>query len=91
MKIKSPYGLIAVRGTKFFAGPSNGVFAVFVDHGTVVVSAGGSDVVLRAGEGTDLNSRGANPTGVLRWGKARIKLPSTASIRRVRKRPQNIL
>lgn len=73
MRIKSPYGLIAVRGTKFFAGPSNGVFAVFVDHGTVVVSAGGSDVVLQAGEGTDLNSRGANPTGVVKWGQARIQ------------------
>jgi hypothetical protein len=73
MKIKSPYGLIAVRGTKFFAGPSNGVFAVFVDHGTVVVSGGGSDVVLQAGEGTDLNSRGANPSGIVKWGPARVK------------------
>jgi hypothetical protein len=73
MKIKSPYGLIAVRGTKFFAGPSNGVFSVFVDHGTVVVSAGGGDVVLRAGEGTDLNSRGAKSTEALKWGKARIQ------------------
>ena len=25
-----PFGLIAVRGTRFFAGPSNGVFGVFV-------------------------------------------------------------
>jgi ferric-dicitrate binding protein FerR (iron transport regulator) len=73
MKIKSPYGLIAVRGTKFFAGPSNGVFAVFVDHGTVVVSAGGGDVVLRAGEGTDLNSRGAKSTEAVKWGQARIQ------------------
>ena len=53
MKIKSSYGLIAVRGTKFFAGPSNGVFGVFVDHGTFVVSGGGSEVVLQAGEGTN--------------------------------------
>ena len=73
MKIKTPYGLIAVRGTKFFAGPSNGVFAVFVDHGTVVVSAGGSEVVLQAGEGTDLNSRGAKSTEAVEWGKARIQ------------------
>src|SRR4051794_8820694 len=47
VKIKSPYGLIAVRGTKFFAGPSNGVFGVFVDHGTVVVAGGGSEVTLQ--------------------------------------------
>ena len=80
MKIKSPYGLIAVRGTKFFAGPSNAVFGVFVDHGTVVVSGGGSEVVLQAGEGTfraasgdiDLNSV-AKPTAPSMWGKARIQ------------------
>lgn len=53
MKIRSPYGLIAVRGTKFFAGPSNGVFGVFVDHGTILVSGDGSEVLLQAGEGTN--------------------------------------
>ena len=72
VKIKSPYGLIAVRGTKFFAGPSNGVFGVFVDHGTVVVAGGGSEVVLQAGEGTNLSSPGSSPTAPVKWGKARI-------------------
>ena len=32
------FGLIAVRGTRFFAGPSNNVFGVFVESGSVVVS-----------------------------------------------------
>lgn len=83
MKIKSPYGLIAVRGTKFFAGPSNNFFGVFVDHGTVVVSGGGSEVVLQAGEGTnlgpqagsgfDLSGANAKPTAAVKWGEARIK------------------
>jgi hypothetical protein len=73
MKIKSPYGLIAVRGTKFFAGPSNGVFGVFVDHGSVLVSGGGSDVLLQAGEGTNLTSPGAKPTAAVMWGQQRIK------------------
>src|SRR3954454_15515595 len=73
VKIKSPYGLIAVRGTKFFAGPSNNVFGVFVDHGTVVVSGGGSEVVLQAGEGTNLSSPGAKPTAAVKWGDARIQ------------------
>lgn len=73
MKIKSPYGLIAVRGTKFFAGPSNNVFGVFVDHGTVVVSGGGSEVVLQAGEGTNLSSPGAKPTAAVKWGNERIR------------------
>lgn len=73
IQIKSSYGLIAVRGTKFFAGPSNGVFGVFVDHGTVLVSGGGTDVLLQAGEGTDLRSPGSKPTAAVAWGKERIR------------------
>src|SRR3954447_4348848 len=73
VKIKSPYGLIAVRGTKFFAGPSNGVFGVFVDHGTVAVSGGGSEVVLEAGQGTNLDSPGARPSAAVAWGPERIR------------------
>jgi hypothetical protein len=73
VKIRSSYGLIAVRGTKFFAGPSNGVFGVFVDHGTVAVSGGGSEVVLRAGQGTNLDSPGAKPTAAVAWGPERIR------------------
>ena len=33
MRIRSPFALIAVRGTRFFAGPSNGRFGVFVERG----------------------------------------------------------
>jgi ferric-dicitrate binding protein FerR (iron transport regulator) len=73
VKIRSSYGLIAVRGTKFFAGPSNGVFGVFVDHGTVAVSGGGSDVVLEAGQGTNLDSPGAKPSAATAWGAERIR------------------
>jgi ferric-dicitrate binding protein FerR (iron transport regulator) len=73
VKIRSSYGLIAVRGTKFFAGPSNGVFGVFVDHGTVAVSGGGSEVVLQAGQGTNLDSPGAKPTAAVAWGPERIR------------------
>jgi ferric-dicitrate binding protein FerR (iron transport regulator) len=73
MQIKSSYGLIAVRGTKFFAGPSNGVFGVFVDHGTVLVSGGGAEAVLQAGEGTNLTGPGSKPTAAVRWGTERIR------------------
>lgn len=73
MRIKSSYGLIAVRGTKFFAGPSNGVFGVFVDHGAVVVSAGGGEVTLQAGEGTNLGGGDAKPTAAVKWGAERIR------------------
>ena len=73
VKIRSSYGLIAVRGTKFFAGPSNGVFGVFVDHGTVAVSGGGSEVVLQAGQGTNLEGPGSKPSPAVAWGAERIR------------------
>src|ERR1700712_1133118 len=73
VRIRSSYGLIAVRGTKFFAGPSNGVFGVFVDHGTVAVSGGGSEVVLQAGRGTDLDSPGSKPSAGAAWSPERIR------------------
>lgn len=72
IRVRSVYGLIAVRGTRFFAGPSNGVFGVFVERGEVAVRAAGREVVLSAGEGTDIARRGAAPTPARRWGEARI-------------------
>jgi len=73
IRVRSSYGLIAVRGTRFFAGPSNGVFGVFVVRGEVAVRAGGREVVLTSGEGTDIASRGAPPTPARAWGEARIR------------------
>ncbi|HEY5796464.1 MAG TPA: FecR family protein [Bosea sp. (in: a-proteobacteria)] len=73
IRVRSSYGLIAVRGTRFFAGPSNGVFSVFVIRGQVAVRASGREVVLAAGEGTDIARRGAGPTSARIWGEARIR------------------
>jgi hypothetical protein len=73
MQIRSPYGLIAVRGTRFFAGPSAGVFGVFVGRGSVTVSAAGGRVTLRAGQGTNLAYPGARPTPAATWGSERIR------------------
>jgi len=73
MQIRNPYGLIAVRGTRFFAGPSNGVFGVFVEHGVVNVAAGGRRVTVRAGEGTNIARPGARPTAPAAWGEPRIR------------------
>jgi hypothetical protein len=73
VKIKSSYGLIAVRGTTFFAGPSNDVFGVFVERGTVVVSNAGGKVTLRAGDGTDLATPASRPTAPVKWGQERIR------------------
>ena len=73
VQIRSTFGLIAVRGTRFFAGPSNNAFGVFVARGSVAVSAAGKSVVVRAGEGTDIAFPGAPPTPPKRWGEPRIR------------------
>jgi ferric-dicitrate binding protein FerR (iron transport regulator) len=72
MQIRSAYALIAVRGTQFFAGPSNGVFGVFVQNGTLEVTGAGQTVSLTAGQGTNLQSPGAAPTAPVNWGQPRI-------------------
>jgi ferric-dicitrate binding protein FerR (iron transport regulator) len=70
--LTSPYALIAARGTGFFAGPSAGVFGVFVRNGRVEVRTRAGSVRLRAGEGTDIAAPGAAPTPPKRWGDPRI-------------------
>jgi ferric-dicitrate binding protein FerR (iron transport regulator) len=72
VRIRSAFGLIAVRGTVFFAGPSRGMFGVFVERGSVAVSAAGKQVILREGEGTDIARPGAAPTAPSSWGAPRI-------------------
>jgi ferric-dicitrate binding protein FerR (iron transport regulator) len=73
LEILSPFALIAVRGTRFFAGPSNDRFGVFVARGSVTVTAAGQRVALREGEGTDIASPGSPPTPVKRWAPERIR------------------
>jgi hypothetical protein len=73
LQIRSPFGLIAVRGTTFFAGPSNGVFGVFVSSGAVAVTGAGKTVRLGAGQGTDIAAPGAAPTPPKPWAAPRIQ------------------
>jgi hypothetical protein len=73
VRVRSPFALIAVRGTRFFAGPSGGVFGVFVERGTLAVRAGGREVILGPGEGTDIRRPGDPPTPARRWGAQRIQ------------------
>jgi hypothetical protein len=73
IRIRSPYGLIAVRGTRFFAGSSAGVFGVFVERGSVSVMAAGREVVLLMGQGTNIPQPGDKPTTARRWGNLRIR------------------
>ena len=72
MQIRSPYAVMAVRGTQFFVDASNGVFGVFVKEGTLEVSAAGSKVRLSAGQGTNVQMPGAAPTAPVNWGQSRI-------------------
>jgi hypothetical protein len=72
LHIRSSFALIAVRGTRFFAGPSAGVFGVFVERGSVVVSAAGQEVTVRDGEGTNIAHPGDAPTPPSPWKQPRI-------------------
>src|SRR5262245_3704898 len=72
LKVQSPFALIAVRGTRFFAGPIEGIFGVFVARGAVDVTGGGRTVRLRAGEGTDIPHAGDAPGPVKVWGQPKI-------------------
>jgi hypothetical protein len=71
-RLRGAFGLILVRGTRVFAGPSNGVIGVFVAHGTVTVTSGGATVTLTDGQGTDIVAPGARPTPPKTWGAGRV-------------------
>jgi len=70
--ILTAFGQIGVRGTRFFAGPTKGKFSVFVDHGSVVVTGGGEERILAAGDGVEFEAVGAAPGPVVQWGEGRI-------------------
>lgn len=72
LRIRGDFGVIAVRGTRFFVGPSQGKLAVFVDRGAVTVTSGGATVALGPGEGTEVARRGARPETARTWNAARI-------------------
>ncbi len=72
LTVRSPFGLMAVRGTRFFAGPSNDVFGVFVQRGLVMVVAASTAVEVGPGFGTDIAAPGREPTPAHTWGRARI-------------------
>lgn len=70
--VVTPQAIAAVRGTKWAVDASEGKTSVFVVEGSVNVTrpAGGGDVVLKPGDGVDVE-----PTGALvvkRWPPARV-------------------
>jgi hypothetical protein len=54
VSLHTAFGMIGVRGTKFFAGPLNGVFSVFVEHGKVEVSNAGVSRKVLGGQGIEI-------------------------------------
>ena len=80
MNVATPFALIAARGTTFFAGPSKGVFGVFVAHGVVTVRNRAGAVTLTEGQGTDVRSMTTRPTPPKAWGAPRIAA-AMASVR----------
>lgn len=80
LTIRTTFGQIGVRGTKFFTGKSRGNFAVFVEHGLVEVKSGETTRRVGAGEGvdiaTDAKTRslfGGDMSETRKWGKGRIE------------------
>jgi ferric-dicitrate binding protein FerR (iron transport regulator) len=71
--VRSPYGLIAVRGTKFLAGTYTKGFGVFVAEGQVEVTGGGKTVRLSKGLGTDIAKPGSTPVPPRAWPAARVR------------------
>jgi hypothetical protein len=67
--IRVPFGLVTVRGTRFFAGPSNGVF---VARGKVMVVGMNTAMMVTSGLGTVIPYAGAEPMAPHEWGAARI-------------------
>ncbi|MCY6382469.1 FecR family protein [Hoeflea prorocentri] len=70
--IRTVFGQLGVRGTRFFAGPSNGVFGVFVERGALSVTAAGATQLLSSGDGVDIPAPGAPASDIIRWSDERI-------------------
>jgi ferric-dicitrate binding protein FerR (iron transport regulator) len=72
--VRSVFGLISVRGTRFFAGPSGDApFAVFCERGAVNVRNRGIGRVLGPGDGVDIPAPNQPPGPVRKWGAGRIQ------------------
>lgn len=72
VQLSTAFGLIAVRGTRFFAGPSNDKFGVFVERGEVRLTGGGVEVAILPGFGSDIAAPGQAPSPPAAWKQARI-------------------
>lgn len=70
--VMTVFGQLGVRGTRFFAGPSRGVFGVFVERGALDVTAAGVTQALGPGDGVDIAAPGEAASEFAQWGQERI-------------------
>ena len=74
IEVQSRFGVIGVRGTDFWAGPSQNVYGVLLLKGLITVfnSAGGR-ILSAPGQGVNLTSANEPPGEVTVWGAARAQ------------------
>jgi ferric-dicitrate binding protein FerR (iron transport regulator) len=72
LELHTPYALIVARGTEFFAGPSEGAFGVYVEHGLVTVRTRAGGVTLGPGLGTKIVGAGQPPSEAKVWSPTRV-------------------
>ena len=70
-EVRTPSAVASVRSTVWIVDVADGATAVFVEEGTVDVTAGSSTVLLATGEGVDVTAESALE-GIGTWSQARI-------------------
>ena len=72
--VQSRFGVVGVRGTDFWAGPSRGVYGVLLLDGSIsVTNPFGQRILTEAGTGVNLTSNTAPPGEVTVWGALRAR------------------
>ena len=72
--VQSRFGVIGVRGTDFWAGPSRGVYGVLLLDGSIsVTNPLGQRILTTAGTGVNLTGNDAPPGEVTVWGAGRAQ------------------
>lgn len=72
--VQSPFGIVGVRGTDFWAGPSRGVYGVLLLDGSIsVTNPLGQRILTTPGTGVNLTGNNAPPGEVTIWGAGRAQ------------------
>lgn len=74
VKIKTGYGSIGIRGTKFWGGNVKDEYGVYVEEGRVDFSNNAGSRKLSKGQGTTVSGMNAMPAEVQQWGQELLGL-----------------